>query len=94
VHYDKQKVGAKNFIAHAPNGANWMDVNDVITSWQNSNFNYVESKSETEVGLRSAQLGAIFAIKSHWTVSTAPATIVMPTGTGKTEVMIATVISE
>jgi len=45
-------------------------------------------------GLRSAQLGALFSIKSHWTVSDEPATIVMPTGTGKTETMIATVVSE
>lgn len=36
-------------------------------------------------GFRSAQLGAIFAIKSYWTVSNESATIVMPTGTGKTE---------
>lgn len=37
---------------------------------------------ETEPGLRPPQLGALFAIASHWTLSRTAATIVMPTGTG------------
>ena len=40
-------------------------------------------------GLRLPQLGALHAIAAHWTLSEEPALIVMPTGTGKTEVMIA-----
>ena len=40
-------------------------------------------------GLRQAQTGALHAIASHWTLSNEPACIVLPTGTGKTEVMIA-----
>lgn len=44
-------------------------------------------------GLRRAQLGALHAIASHWTISNKPATVVMPTGTGKTEVMIASAIA-
>ncbi|MBR0577238.1 DEAD/DEAH box helicase family protein [Proteiniclasticum sp. BAD-10] len=92
--FDKQKIGDKNFIAHAPKGSDWDSVNDVFSSWLANRFSFPESKSEGEVGFRSAQLGAVFAIKSHWTVSTSAATVVMPTGTGKTEVMIATVVSE
>lgn len=92
--YDMKKIGDKNFIAHAPKGAGWVSVGDILASWQSNLFGYPESKSETEAGFRSAQLGAIFAIKSHWTVSASAATIVMPTGTGKTETMIATVVSE
>lgn len=45
-------------------------------------------KSELDRGLRPPQLGALFAIGSHWSLSQAPATIVMPTGTGKTETML------
>lgn len=41
-------------------------------------------------GLRPPQLGALFAIGSHWSLHHHPATIVMPTGTGKTETMLAT----
>lgn len=40
-------------------------------------------------GLRLAQIGALHAALAHATRSTEPATIVMPTGTGKTETMLA-----
>ena len=41
-------------------------------------------------GLRPPQLGALFAIGSHWSLYRHPATVVMPTGTGKTETMLST----
>lgn len=41
-------------------------------------------------GLRPPQLGALHAIGAHWSLSHQPATIVMPTGTGKTETMLST----
>jgi superfamily II DNA or RNA helicase len=47
-----------------------------------------------EAGLRPPQMGAIHAVKAHWVVSDKPATIVMPTGTGKTETMLALFVSE
>ncbi len=34
------------------------------------------------------------AIKAHWVISDAPATLVMPTGTGKTETMLGVLVSE
>ncbi|MBN7785280.1 DEAD/DEAH box helicase family protein [Ponticoccus gilvus] len=43
----------------------------------------------TTTGLRPPQVGAIHAALAHWSVSNNPATIVMPTGTGKTETMLA-----
>jgi superfamily II DNA or RNA helicase len=46
---------------------------------------------KTEGGFRDAQRGALFAIFSHWTRSNLPATVVMPTGTGKTETLLATI---
>jgi len=94
MNFEKQKIGDKNYIVHAPKGSPWGNTDDVISSWAANHFRFPESKSEADPGFRSAQLGAIFAIKSHWTVSTSVATVVMPTGTGKTEVMIATVVSE
>ncbi|OBQ64322.1 type III restriction endonuclease subunit R [Mesorhizobium loti] len=39
-------------------------------------------------GLRPPQLGALHAIGAHWSLYKQPATIVMPTGTGKTETML------
>lgn len=43
-------------------------------------------------GLRPPQIGALHALAAHRTVSTKPSLIVMPTGTGKTEVMIASML--
>jgi len=40
-------------------------------------------------GLRPAQIGALHAIGAHWSLHRRPATVVMPTGTGKTETMLA-----
>lgn len=39
-------------------------------------------------GLRPPQIGALHAIGAHWSLSSATATVVMPTGTGKTETML------
>jgi len=41
-------------------------------------------------GLRPPQIGALHAIGAHWSLHTQAATVVMPTGTGKTETMLAT----
>lgn len=40
-------------------------------------------------GLRPPQLGALHAIGAHWSLEQSPATVIMPTGTGKTETMLA-----
>lgn len=89
----KKKIGEKNYIQFATNGDTIKSTDDILNSWRKHSFNYPEATNESQ-GFRSAQLGAIYAIKSHWTVLNSTATIVMPTGTGKTEVMIATVVSE
>jgi len=65
----------------------------VLDSWRGA-FAYVEEDQEHEiVGLRPPQTGAVHAVHSHWSVSDAPATIVMPTGTGKTETMLSVLVS-
>lgn len=48
------------------------------------------SVSAGQEGLRPPQLGALHAIGAHWSLDLRPATVVMPTGTGKTETMLAT----
>ena len=65
----------------------------VIDSW-NGAFAYVQENVEKNiVGLRSPQIGAIHAVHAHWAVSEGPATVVMPTGTGKTETMLSVLVS-
>jgi len=46
-----------------------------------------------EEGLRPPQLGALFAVGAHWSLHNNAATVVMPTGTGKTETMLATLVA-
>lgn len=53
-----------------------------------------EGDRVVESGLRPPQIGALHAILSHWTVSDEAATVVMPTGTGKTETMLALLVSQ
>lgn len=62
-------------------------------SWGNA-FQFVEEDVQRGViGLRKPQLGALHAIHAHWSTSREGATIVMPTGTGKTETMLAVLTS-
>jgi superfamily II DNA or RNA helicase len=45
-------------------------------------------------GLRPPQIGAVYGVLSHWKVGTSPATVVMPTGTGKTDTMVTLLAAE
>jgi superfamily II DNA or RNA helicase len=90
--------------------AEWKKHPDTITELENSEtrdaatktwkagINYKRegyiSPTEKTDGLRSPQLGSLHAIASHWTLTHAPGIIVMPTGTGKTEVMLAATVAE
>ena len=64
---------------------------EVHSSWVNS-FNFVKEQSSNGsiecFGLRLPQIGALHACLAHWTVTEEIGTIVMPTGTGKTETML------
>lgn len=63
----------------------------VLTAWTNQ-FTFREaSESEGITGLRRPQIGALHAIAAHFAVGTEfePAMVVLPTGTGKTETMLA-----
>lgn len=66
---------------------------EVTASWQNS-FKLREALPACDdrpatLGMRRPQIGAFYAALAHLTRSLSPATIVMPTGTGKTETMLA-----
>lgn len=54
----------------------------------------LEEPAVDGVGLRSPQLGAIHAVLGYWTTKRSePATVVMPTGTGKTETMLGLLVA-
>ena len=66
----------------------------VRAAWQDM-FSY-RAESENVPGLRPPQLGSLHAIIAHFSVGEKhdPATVVLPTGTGKTETMLATLLCE
>jgi superfamily II DNA or RNA helicase len=69
------------------------DHDGVLTSWlPGINFRLADIGTGIP-GLRRAQLGALHAVLAHWsTGNDEPATVVLPTGTGKTETMLALLV--
>lgn len=68
---------------------------DVVTESWTGIFSFKKENSERdELGLRAPQLGALHAVSSYFAIDGKyePATIVLPTGTGKTETMLASLI--
>jgi superfamily II DNA or RNA helicase len=69
------------------------EISTAAESWKNS-FAYVEEDGGADiVGFRAPQIGAVHAVHAHWSTTSETATIVMPTGTGKTDTMIAVLVS-
>lgn len=68
----------------------------VRASWKDQFFFIEEELNGNDIrpGLRPPQIGALYAVLSHWKVTVEPATIVMPTATGKTETMLAILAKE
>lgn len=65
--------------------------NEIIDSWKND-FLYKEEDID-DPGLRQPQIGALYMIMGHLKLPLDAATVVMPTGTGKTETMLATLVA-
>lgn len=69
-------------------------VSSVCASWKNA-FNYKREDIAAQIdGLRPPQIGAVYAVQSHWTVNNDAATVVLPTGVGKTETMLSVLVAE
>ncbi len=62
----------------------------VIESWKGKFSFREENDGDGTKGLRPPQLGALHALSAHFAVGNSfePATVVLPTGTGKTETML------
>jgi len=66
---------------------------EVVSSWDRK-FNFIEESVEQNInGLREPQIAALYSILSHFKVSKKMGIVVMPTGTGKTETMLSTLIA-
>jgi superfamily II DNA or RNA helicase len=85
------KVPLTDVVASTPNPQEL--IARILSSWVGA-FHYVQEDSTSGMrGLRSPQIGALHAIHAHWSICRRTATIVMPTGTGKTDTMIAILVS-
>jgi superfamily II DNA or RNA helicase len=76
----------------------WRAVSRQVTdSWEDAFRFRSELRNKngevTKPGLRPPQIGALHAIGAHWSLYREPATIVMPTGTGKTEAMLGALVA-
>lgn len=91
----KEKIGKNNVMQYVEDSfTEKLSPDEVLASWKDR-VKFVEESSDlNQKGLRHPQIGALFALLSHWTTSNEPATIVMPTGTGKTETMICSIIAK
>ena len=83
-------VKQKKWLKHPKN----VDYNceDVLNSWTNQ-FVYKSEVDEVHLGLRKPQLGALHAILGHFLAPSDVATVVLPTGTGKTETMLSAMVA-
>ncbi|WP_347052141.1 DEAD/DEAH box helicase [Flavobacterium olei] len=92
--FEKLKLGEikfKNWIKH-PKLKN-SNNDEIISSWKAS-FNFLEEDIVTKTqGLREPQIGALYSLLGHLKISDETATVVMPTGTGKTETMLSALIA-
>jgi len=88
------KISKNNIFQLVPNNGTFISPSKVINSWTNQFTIRKENLTKNKVGLRNPQVGALHAILSHWSYSNEIGTVVMPTGTGKTETMLSVLISE
>jgi superfamily II DNA or RNA helicase len=77
---------------HIPKNLARTRPDDVLETYRDA-LSFAE-ESPSAPGLRSPQRGAVHSVLGYWTTkSSVPATVVMPTGTGKTETMLALLVA-
>jgi superfamily II DNA or RNA helicase len=64
----------------------------IVRAWDGKFTFAQEDPKAGKSGLRRPQIGALYAVLAHWSTTDADATVVMPTGTGKTETMLALLV--
>ncbi|NVN18231.1 DEAD/DEAH box helicase family protein [Muricauda sp. HICW] len=86
-----EKGRGKNKRKYKIKGCVKSSIGDYKERYHQVNINGV---GDSGFELRPAQKGAIYALLSHWSVSDEISTIVLPTGTGKTETMLVTTLAD
>ena len=89
--FDEGNIKISRWIKHP----HFLDVttDEVINSWKD-NFKFIKEDTENGIeGLRPPQIGALYSILAHIQNPDDRGIVVMPTGTGKTEVMLSALIA-
>lgn len=88
--FKEGKIIIKRWLKYSIDG---LDAHGVLNSWKNDFF-YKEEEPENNIpGLREPQLAAVHSIMGHLKLPLKIATVVMPTGTGKTETMLSALVA-
>ncbi|MBO0330400.1 DEAD/DEAH box helicase [[Muricauda] lutisoli] len=96
-----RKPSKKYFLANSLKLYRWikhpsfedLTPQDVLTSWKGK-FKFIKEDLENDIkGLRPPQLGALYSILAHTQSPEDKGVVVMPTGTGKTETMLSTLVA-
>ncbi|PRY13776.1 superfamily II DNA or RNA helicase [Pontibacter ummariensis] len=86
------EIKVKGWLKH-PGLQDALTPENIIKTWTNR-FSYREEDPESDSpGLRQPQIGALHMIMGHLKMPLDTATVVMPTGTGKTETMLSALIA-
>ncbi|WKK83388.1 DEAD/DEAH box helicase [Marivirga arenosa] len=95
-----KKPKKKDFLSNSLKLKRWLkhplfkdlSPQEVVSSWKN-NFRFIKEDVENGIkGLRPPQIGALYSILAHIQTPEEKGIVVMPTGTGKTETMISTLV--
>ncbi len=86
----------KEVIKTDPPSKRWKEQrSDALESWEAGIRYIAETPADpASTGFRPPQLGALHGLGSHWSSTLSPATVVMPTGTGKTEAALALLVAQ
>jgi superfamily II DNA or RNA helicase len=94
----KVSIGAKpgDAVGASPTwvGAKDRSTAEAVCTSYDSALSFARETDGSTPSLRTPQLGAVHAVLGYWTTGErSPATVVMPTGTGKTETMLALLVA-
>jgi superfamily II DNA or RNA helicase len=89
---DKSNLIIKNWLKHPRLKA--YTVEEIVESWKDK-FKFIEENPEIKkLGLRQPQIGAVHMLMGHLTLPQETGTVVLPTGTGKTETMLSILVAK
>lgn len=90
-HFEQETLSIKRWLKHPK--FKELTPTEVVESWED-NFKFIKEDIVKEVnGLRPPQIGALYSILAHIQNPEDRGIVVMPTGTGKTEVMLSALVA-